>query len=129
MKFRQISGCHADFFGARARVHALAAVATPPPDHGQSLASGRELYAQRAWRAAHAALAEADREQPLELEDLWRLAWSVGLSGDDGQMPSVLEPVYQQRLEAGDNESATRDAFWIGGELLDQERALNRQRP
>ncbi|HVY32455.1 MAG TPA: LuxR C-terminal-related transcriptional regulator [Polyangiaceae bacterium] len=81
------------------------------------LRRGRELFAQRAWLDAHEALTRADAESPLQIEDLWRLAWASNLSGREAVGRAALERIYHARVDSQPAEAA-RAAFWIGFRLL-----------
>ena len=52
-------------------------------DAERALNRGRECFARRAWADAYAQLSAADREAPLEPEDLERLAMAAYLVGAD----------------------------------------------
>jgi DNA-binding NarL/FixJ family response regulator len=78
------------------------------------LERGRAAYAAKAWADAYAALSRADETAPLAADDLDRLAWSAGLTGNDDGYLRAMERVYQARLDAGDPLAAARAAFWLG---------------
>lgn len=82
------------------------------------LERGRTCFARNEWDDAFRALSLADAETPLEVEDLDRLAWSAGLTARDEEMLSTLERVYNIRLEANEDLTAARTAFWLGFRLL-----------
>jgi DNA-binding CsgD family transcriptional regulator/tetratricopeptide (TPR) repeat protein len=81
---------------------------------GDPLLRGRELYAQRAWAGAYAALSEADAVAALGADDLELLARSAYLLGHDDECVAALERAVAAHLEAGDPGKAARQAFWIG---------------
>ena len=58
------------------------------------LERGRELYGQRAWAAAHEALARADRSGTLAGEDLERLALAAYFIGRDADYLEQLQRAY-----------------------------------
>lgn len=90
---------------------------TPTPaDPSPELRRGRELFVQRAWLDAHEALTSADQLAPLELEDLWRLAWAASLCGRESVSFEVFERIYQARVD-DDPRTAFRAAFWLGFRL------------
>ncbi len=94
-----------------------------PPPSSESLAEldkGRDLYAARAWRDAVDALGHADRKAPLELPDLWRLAWAAGLCGRDLESYAALERIYQAQVD-DHPDVAFRAAFWLGFRLINQQ--------
>ena len=72
---------------------------------------GREAFAQRAWKDAHAALSAAGE---LGGEDLERLATTAYLLGDELEYLAVLERAHQAHVEEGAVERAVRCAFWLG---------------
>src|SRR5262245_54147381 len=84
----------------------------------EALLRGRECYERHEWDDAYQALSVADQEQPLDAEDLHRLAWSAGLTGRDEEMLVMQERAYQARLDAGQDLAAGRAAFWLGFRLL-----------
>jgi DNA-binding CsgD family transcriptional regulator len=76
------------------------------------LERGRRCYERRAWADAFESLSLADREAPLEADDLERLAFAASLAGHDDAMLATLERAYQAHLEGGRDERAARAAFW-----------------
>ncbi|HUL78921.1 MAG TPA: response regulator transcription factor [Vicinamibacteria bacterium] len=78
---------------------------------------GRAAYARKAWADAHEALARADGAEPLDAEDLERLAWSSAMLGRDAEMVAALERVHARSLEEGDAHRAARAAFWVAFRL------------
>jgi DNA-binding NarL/FixJ family response regulator len=77
-------------------------------DHVQR---GRDAFARRAWKDAHAALSAA---VDLGAEDLERLATAAYLLGDELEYLAVLERAHHGHLEAGAVDRAVRCAFWLG---------------
>ena len=77
-------------------------------DHVQR---GREAFARRAWKDAHAALSV-----PGELggEDLERLATAAFMLGHELEYLDVLERAHHAHFAAGEVERAVRCAFWLG---------------
>jgi len=86
--------------------------AADPPDQG------REAFARQAWTDACAQLSAADRESPLEPEDLQRLATAAYLIGRDAESADTWARAHQQFLSRGDVERAARCAFWLAFGLL-----------
>src|SRR5262245_11518734 len=84
----------------------------------RSLERGREAYERRDWRDAFEALSEADREHPLEDQDLERLAWAAGLTAHIDVYLNAFERLHDLRATKGDACSAARAAFWLGMRLL-----------
>ena len=74
---------------------------------------GRTQFRDRAWDDAYDSLVRADAVQPLEVEDLERLAWSAALTGRDPEFLRLLERSYQTYLGCGRETAAARAAFWI----------------
>ncbi len=83
-----------------------------------ALARGRESYARRAWSDTYAHLSAADREAPVEPEDLERLATAAYLSGKDSD--DIWARAHHGFLDGGDREQAARCAFWLAFGLLDR---------
>jgi DNA-binding CsgD family transcriptional regulator len=83
-----------------------------------ALARGRESCARRAWGDAYAQLSLADREAPLEPDDLERLATAAYLFGKDAD--DTWARAHHEFLNGGDREAAARCAFWLAFGLLDR---------
>jgi DNA-binding NarL/FixJ family response regulator len=81
---------------------------------------GRELYADRAWSDAYAALSGADRKAPLTAGDLELLATAAYMLGRHGDFYAALERAHQAHLNAGDALPAARCAFWVGINLVQE---------
>jgi DNA-binding CsgD family transcriptional regulator len=88
------------------------------PDGSDGLHRARQLYRQRVWSEAYQALLLADRESPLDAEDIESLAMAAYLTGRDDEYLSVLERAHHVHLEAGRGARAVRCAFWLGFRLL-----------
>jgi DNA-binding CsgD family transcriptional regulator len=84
----------------------------------ERLATCRELFRRKAWGDAFAALVEADREAPLEPEDLERLATAAYLLGLDDACDDAWSRAYQELVRRGGVERAARCAFWLAFGLL-----------
>jgi DNA-binding CsgD family transcriptional regulator len=84
---------------------------TPPVS--TDVERGRGQFRDRAWDDAYESLARADDVQPLEIDDLERLAWSAALTGRDPEFLRGLERIYQTHLGCGRETAAARAAFWI----------------
>src|SRR5688572_9397223 len=97
----------------------LTAPATPvyPPLPEQStvgaLERSRDAYRRRAWGEAYARLSAADRETPLEPEDLERLAVTCSMLGRDTESADSLARAYQGFMGRDAPERAARAAFWL----------------
>ncbi len=81
---------------------------------------GRQYYQQRAWRDAYHAFQRADRDVPLEADDLDRLATVAYLSGHDRDFQECLKRLHRVSIDAGDRQRAARCAGWLGLMLLFQ---------
>jgi len=85
---------------------------------GEALDRGRESFARRAWADAQVRLSEADRQSPLEAEDLERLAIAAYLAGVDDASLDAWARAHQAWLQQGDVRRAARCAFRIGFGLM-----------
>ena len=85
---------------------------------GDPLDQARHLYRQRAWADAFQAFSGADRQRPLEAEDLELLAMAAYLVGGDEDYLRALERAHYAHLQAGQGARAVRCAFWLGFRLL-----------
>jgi DNA-binding NarL/FixJ family response regulator len=88
------------------------------PEPRTPLERGRESFDRQAWADAHALLSEADRDEPVGLEDLERLAVAAHLLGRYGESAALSVRSYQDSVRAGDVGRAARSAFWIAVEHL-----------
>ena len=79
---------------------------------------GRECFARRAWGEAYRALADADRQSPLPVEDLERFAASAYLVGHDTEFQQVHERLHRLHCESGNRAAAARSAFWLALTML-----------
>ena len=84
----------------------------------EARARGRESFGRRAWADAFAELSAADREAPLEPEDLERLATAAYLAGSDDDSVEVWERAHHELLRRGDVLRAARCAGWLVFVLL-----------
>jgi len=73
---------------------------------------GRESFMRRAWEEAFAQLSAADREGPLSVDDLERLAVAAYMVGRDGESADAWMRAHQECLLRGDVARAARCAFW-----------------
>jgi len=78
----------------------------------------RTLCTERSWRAAYDAFAIADREGPLDPEDLERYGYCAYLVGNESESGKILARSHDEFLKEGSAEQAARIAFWIGFPLL-----------
>jgi len=104
----------------------LTAPATPvypvllEPSAAAALERGRDAYRRRAWGEAYARLSAADRETPLEPEDLERLAVTCTMLGRDAESDGCLARAYQAFVGRGAPERAARAAFWLVLDLMER---------
>ena len=82
------------------------------------LERARALYDERAWLAAHDAFADADRDAPLDPDDLERFGNCAFLVGRENEATKILTRAHDEFLKRGEAERAARTAFWIGFPLL-----------
>jgi DNA-binding CsgD family transcriptional regulator len=85
-----------------------------------ALEQGRRSFARRAWADAHAQLSAADRVEPLEPDDLERLATAAYLIGRDDDGADVGARAHHEFLRRGEVARAVRCAFWLGFSLIEQ---------
>src|SRR5688572_27010280 len=83
----------------------------------KTLARARKSFEQRAWADAYRLFEAADREAPLEPEDLERLATVAYLMGREDESEAVWDRAHRTFLERGDPEGAARSAFRLAVEL------------
>ena len=79
---------------------------------------GREAFVRRQWADAVAELSAADREAPLEPEDLERLATAAYLAGSDDDSVAVWERAHHELLRRSEVLRAARCAGWLVFVLL-----------
>jgi ATP/maltotriose-dependent transcriptional regulator MalT len=87
-------------------------------DASTLLERGRTCFERHEWEDAFAVLSRADASTALGAEDLYRLAWSAGLTGRDEEMLAATERWYHALINAGESLPAARAAFWLGFRLL-----------
>ena len=78
-----------------------------------ALERGRESFRRRAWGDAYAQLSAADRDAPLELDDLERLAAAAYLAGEDVVSTDAWVRAHQECVRADNPGRAVRCAFWL----------------
>jgi DNA-binding CsgD family transcriptional regulator len=84
---------------------------------GTSAQVGFDAFGRGAWRAAYAALTDADREAPLDLDGLERLATAAHLIGSD-DWDGLWERTHRECLRGADPARAARCAFWLAFALM-----------
>lgn len=82
--------------------------------------AGRESFGRQAWRETYAQLSAVDREMPLELDDLERLATAAYLVGRDEESADIWARSHHECLRMGDVARAARCAFWLALGLLNR---------
>jgi ATP/maltotriose-dependent transcriptional regulator MalT len=83
-----------------------------------TLGRARKSFEQRAWGDSYQLLEAADRETPLQPEDLERLATAAYLIGRDDESEAFRARAHQECLNRGDPEGAARCASWLAFGLL-----------
>lgn len=79
---------------------------------------GRDAFNRQAWKRAYEDLAGADKEEPLAVDDLERLASAAYLVGRPEQSFEVWARAHQECARVGEVARAARCAFWIAFGLL-----------
>lgn len=74
---------------------------------------GRQSLTRRAWSEAFSHFTAADRERPLEPEDVARLAMAAHLCGREAESTDLLTRAHHGFLEMGDFGRAARCAVWL----------------
>lgn len=82
------------------------------------LARARDALRRRAWTDGYRLLADADRDEPLEPEDLEQLATAAYLTGRDTESTAFWTRAHQKFLERGAVDRAVRCAFWLAACLM-----------
>ena len=78
-----------------------------------TLHRGRKSFEQRAWADSYRLLQAADRDAPLDAEDLERLATASYLMGREDESETFWERAHHAFLQRGDREGAARSACWL----------------
>ncbi len=81
--------------------------------HAGSLESGREAVARQAWGDAYRDLSAADAAEPLDIDDLERLALSAHMVGRTDEAGRTWERAYHAAIDGGQPARAVRHAFHI----------------
>lgn len=84
------------------------------------LERARESYQRQQWTDAYTRLSAADREIPLEPEDLERLATSACLVGKEEGSAENWVRAHQEYLRRGQVARAVRCLFWLAHGLLNR---------
>ena len=83
-----------------------------------ALGRARKAFERKAWGESYRLFEAADREAPLELEDLERFATAAYLIGREAESEALRARAHQTCLDRGDNEGAARSASWLAFGLL-----------
>lgn len=75
---------------------------------------GRDAFDRQSWRDAFVQLSAADRETPLEVADLERLATAAYLVGLDSASADTWARAHQACRRSGEVPRAVRCAYWLG---------------
>lgn len=87
-------------------------------ERSDELQRGREAFSDGQWKRAHEALARVDRAEPLEAEDLERLATCAYLLGQADDFVRLCDRGHRAYLADDDRPGAARCSFWAGLSLL-----------
>jgi len=85
-----------------------------------ALTRGRDAFQREAWSEARDLLTQADREAPLEPEDLERLAAAAFLVGDDASSIDALTRAHHGFLGRSDPIAAARNAVRLAFTLFER---------
>jgi DNA-binding CsgD family transcriptional regulator len=85
-----------------------------------ALERGQASFDRHAWGDAYTQLSAADCEQPLEPEDLERLAAAAYLTGRDENSVDLWARAHHAWVRLGDTARAARCAFWLAFGLLNK---------
>jgi len=85
---------------------------------GEGIDRGRDAFDRHAWGRAYEHLTAAARNEPLEVEDLERLASAAYLVGRSVESSDVWARAHQECARIGDVARAARCAFWLAFALL-----------
>lgn len=83
-----------------------------------TLDGGRASFGRHAWGDAYAQLSAADKQAPLEFDDLERLAMAAYLVGRDEESTDVWARAHRACVRLGDPVGAARCALRLGTGLL-----------
>lgn len=90
----------------------------------QALDRGRESLRKQDWGEAFVQLSAADRQEPIEPEDLQQLSIAARLIGREAESADILARAHQGFLMRGDTPQAARCACWLSlTSLLNGDRA------
>ena len=84
------------------------------------LTLGREAFGGERWVEAFDRLSSAEAHQPLDGEDLEKLATAATLAGRPSEGEAAWERAHHAWAAAGDAARASRCAFWLAFRLINQ---------
>ena len=85
---------------------------------GEGIQRGRDAFDRQAWGRAYQHLSTAAQEEPLEMDDLERLAAAAYLAGMSGESSELWAQASQECARIGEVARAARCAFWLAFALL-----------
>ncbi|HET6921062.1 MAG TPA: hypothetical protein VFI46_16605, partial [Jiangellaceae bacterium] len=85
-----------------------------------ALERGRDAFARQAWTDAFNQLSVADRESPLEADDIERLGLAAALIGRDDDSDALGARACDAFVGRGELTRAARSAFWLGLRLFNR---------
>jgi DNA-binding NarL/FixJ family response regulator len=85
---------------------------------GDGIERGRAAFDREAWGRAYEHLAAAAEDEPLEVDDLERLASAAYLVGRSVESSEVWARAHQECARIGEVARAARCAFWLAFSLL-----------
>jgi DNA-binding NarL/FixJ family response regulator len=85
---------------------------------GDGVGRGRDAFNKHAWRRAYDELSAAKVVEPLEVDDLERLASAAYLAGLSDESRSAWISAHEKCAHVGDVARAVRCAFWLAFALL-----------
>ncbi len=84
------------------------------------LQEARAVFEKGAWADAYARLKSLDAREPLDADDLDRLALAASLVGDDAESVAARTRAHARFLERGEPVRAARNAYWLAFALFDR---------
>ena len=84
----------------------------------EGIAGARDAFDRQAWRRAYDGLSAAAVNQPLEVEDLERLASAAYLVGRSEESSEIWARAHEECARIGEVARAARSAFWLAFALL-----------
>ena len=85
---------------------------------GEGIEQGRDAFDRQAWGSAYEHLSTAALEEPLEVDDLERLAAAAYLAGLGEESSKLWAQASQECARIGEVARAARCAFWLAFALL-----------